>query len=939
MSGNSNRHRMRKVVSWLLVALWFVLMSVVVLWATVPLWLAAVWNRILPDSAGSIVFRDLEVSPWRTGVEGLEWSRDGVRVEIGSLEISMSMASLLRGEVEGVLIQGLLVEVKDPAVLSTRPDSTVVARSDPGQPVSLDREWLRYRIPAIPIGRVLVSGFEVIVGDASTDPVGMDGSMGFRKEDGTCHFMVDSRLGDSQLSVLAEWEEATLAQRLWVGFQGQSISAWVGDLMRALRLDAPLPVELERMEGGLEWHRDELGVSSVRTQWLSLDLSDPKGDFSIDKIALRMKGSGGLSEWDLHVEVDGLTAGDALKSELGMDGSVELNWDDPLRSVAELTMRVDALELNGSAGGVDALKAEAFEIGGTLRNGAVELDASAVRIDGFPILVTGAQVALENAWSSFLKGNWTVGLAPSVEGLKAGDGSIAPMVLSGKLEWDPRNQSALLPQVIDSCLKVEPIVVSYADEGGTVMFEPSMRLNVENMDGQLRSKVSVALKDAGTRWRDLTVREMGLSLEGSTDGRSLDGWIEDPVSAAKSSLRMRLDASAKGTWDGASWAVESLELFRDGDRSPDILIQAGIASLEWDGFKVMDFSGAIEHQPSSDIRHRWTATILDPSLSLSVEGRNPASDRTLNEIHWTLGSVSGDAPVRLDLNLPGGDIGQVRIDGLLQAKGAVQTRNTEVQADVEASIADLSLAIPKLDLEVSGVSLAGAKVESLIPIRDESPQVLEVESIRLAKVTVQDARVEFRALEDGGLEVSAASVGFCGGTVRLTEGFVLRPPWKEIHFTIEMENVEAAEVAALIPEFQAEVSGKLGGRIPLMLDDGYIRWGHGYVALMPGETGRFRQTDTRWLDGYLPDVVIDPKHNIRLNEAVQDMVVTGMRLDLVPTGKAAEEPSMLLLQGHSFSKDTRIPIEGIRINLRGDIEEGLNLYLGFDKKLKQGVSF
>ncbi|MBN2234966.1 MAG: YdbH domain-containing protein [Opitutales bacterium] len=930
---------MRKVVSWLLVVLWFLLMSVVFLWVTVPFWLAAVWNRILPDSAGSIVYRDLDVSPWRTKVEGLEWSRDGFRVEIGSLEISMSMASLLKGEVEGVLIQGLLIEVKDPSALSTRPDSTLVARSDHGQPVFLNRQWLQYRIPAIPIGRVLVSGFEVSVGDASTDPVGLDGSMGFRKEDGTCHFMVESCLGDSQLSVLAEWEEATLEQRMWVGFQGQSISAWVGGLISALRLDAPMPIELERMEGGLQWRRDEAGVSSLRTQWLSLGMSDTKGDFSVEKIGLRVEGSGGLSEWDLHVDVDGLTAGEALKSNIGMDGSVGLNWDDPLQSVAELTVSVDALKLNGSEGGADALNAEAFEIGGTLRNGAVELDASAVRVDGIPIIVTGAHVGVEDAWSSVLKGNWTVGLAPSVAGLKAGDGSIAPMVLSGKLEWDPRNQSALLPQVIDSCLKVEPIVVTYADEGGTVMFEPSMQLNVETKDGQLRSKVSLAVKDAGTRWRDLTVREMGLSLDGSTDWRSLDGWIANPVSVAKNSVWIRLDANAKGSLNGTPWAVQSLELFRDGDCSPDALIQAGIASLDWDGFKVMDFSGAIEHQSTGDIRHRWTARILDPSLNLSVEGRNPASDRTLNEVHWTLGSVSGDEPIHLDLNLPGGDIGQVRIDGLLQATGAVQTRNTEVQADVEASIANLSLAIPKLDLEVSGVSLADAKVDSLIPLRDESPQVLNVESIRLAKVTLHDARVEFRALQDGGLEVSGASVGFCGGTVRLAEKFVLRPPWKEIHFTIEMENVEAAEVAALIPEFQAEVSGKLGGRIPLMLDDGYIRWGHGYVALMPGETGRFRQTDTRWLDGYLPDVVIDPKHNIRLNEAVQDMVVTGMRLDLVPTGQAAEEPSMLLLQGHSFSKDTRIPIEGIRINLRGDIEEGLNLYLGFDKKLKQGASF
>lgn len=939
MSGAFKRRRIGKWLSWLLVTIWFFLMLVVVVWITVPLWLAAAWNRILPEGAGTIEYREIRLSPWRTSVEGFEWSRNGLRIEIGSMEVSMSLRSLMAGEVESILVQGLLVHVSDPSLLSSAGKASGTGTEDSSDNPHFRPEWLQFRLPSVPVGRLLVSGFEVTVGGSDAKQAGLDGWMGFRKQEDDCHLVLEAGLGQSLVSVMAEWEETSPDLRIWLGVQGESLPEWASGMVAALGGNPTLQLTLDRIEGGLKLTRNAAGEASLQTQWMAYPLSFQEGAIALDQLGIRLSGSEGLADWEVHANGVGLKIGESLKAGFDLDGSLDLDWHDPLRSLAELTLRVDSFEVGGVSGGDGMLRVDPLDVGLVWRTGSVELDVSSVRVSGFPLVVAGAHVLVEDALNPLITGEWKVDVVPSIDGLQVGDGSNAPIVLSGSIEWDTRVKDVRLPLKSDSKLEMEPVRMAFENDKGKMVIEPSLRVGVESRNDMLRAEVSAVINDKGTRWQNLSIREMDAELLTSAEWSSLDDWLLDPISTAKRSVSLNLTSSMDGTFDGAPWAVESLRLFRDASTDPDSLIRTKVASVEWNGFKVSDLEGFIDHKPGGDISHRWSALVLDPSLIFGMEGVNPASDRNRNELRWELGSRPGSERTHLELNLPGGEIGQVHVDGILNIRGSVQTQSADVKADLEASITSMNVGVPKLDLEMSGVSLESAVVESLIPLMDESPQVLTVESLRFGKVTFTDARVEMRALEDGGLEVSGASVGICGGTVRLAEKLVIRPPWKELHFTVELENVEAAEVAALIPEFQAEVSGKLGGRVPLMLDDGYIRWGNGYVGLMPGETGRFRQKDTRWLDGYLPDVVIDPKRNIRLNEAVQDMVVTGMRLDLVPTGKAEAEPSILLLQGHSFSKDTRIPIEGIRINLRGDIEEGLNLYLGFDKKLKQGASF
>ena len=942
MSGIHKRSGIGKWLSWLLVAIWFFLMLVVVVWITVPLWLGAAWNRILPEGAGTIEYREINLSPWRTSVEGFEWSRSGLRIEIGTMEVSMSMRSLMAGEIESFLIQGLLVHVSDPSLLSDTAKASGPGTKDSSDSPRFGPEWLQFRLPSVPVGRLLVSGFEVTVGDSDSKHMGLDGWMGFRKREELCQLVVEAGLDRSQLAVMAEWEETSPVLRIWLGVQGESLSEWAGGLVAALGGNQSLPLTIDRIEGGIELTRNAAGECSLKTQWMCQPLSVQNGAITVNQLGIRLSGSEGLEDWKVHANGVGLKVGESLNAGFDLDGSLDLDWHDPLRSLAELALLVDPVEVGGDGirdSGDGMLRIDPVEVGFVWRSGVVDLDVSAVRVGGFPLVMSGAHVLVQDALNPVLTGEWRLDVIPSIDGLQVGDVSSAPIVFSGRIEWDTRMKDARLPSQSDSRLEMEPIRMTFESDKGKLVVEPLLRAAVESKNDRLRAEVSAVIKDKGTRWQNLSIREMDAELVSSVEWSSLDDWLEDPLSTAKGSVSLNLTSSMEGNFDGAPWAVDSLRLFRDASTDPDSLIRAKVASLEWNGFKVLDLEGFIDHKPGGDIAHRWSASVLDPSLRFEMEGVNPASDRNRNEVRWELGICPESERIHLELNLPGGEIGQVLVDGILDARGSIQTQGCEVKADLEASIAGMNVGIPKLDLEMSGVSLEAAVVESLIPLKDESPQVLTVESLRFGKVTFSDARVEMRALEDGGVEVSGASVGICGGKVRLAEKLVIRPPWKELHFTVELENVEAAEVAALIPEFQAEVSGKIGGRIPLMLDDGYIRWGHGYVALMPGETGRFRQNDTRWLDGYLPDVVIDPKRNIRLNEAVQDMVVTGMRLDLVPTGKTEVEPSILLLQGHSFSKDTRIPIEGIRINLRGDIEEGLNLYLGFDKKLKQGASF
>lgn len=184
------------------------------------------------------------------------------------------------------------------------------------------------------------------------------------------------------------------------------------------------------------------------------------------------------------------------------------------------------------------------------------------------------------------------------------------------------------------------------------------------------------------------------------------------------------------------------------------------------------------------------------------------------------------------------------------------------------------------------------------------------------------------------LVVSEASIGFCGGNVRLY-ALSLNMASLSTGFTVFLDNLMLADFLTLFPQLAgSQATGRLYGRIPLrIVEAGTVRLGESFVYTPPGETGNVKIANPEFLTGFLAQAGLPRRECDNFAKALRNLDYEVFRMDLVnPRGEDGR--IAIRLQGKARDVAVVTPVN-INASINGPIEKFLNLTI---KTAKIGMS-
>jgi hypothetical protein len=283
--------------------------------------------------------------------------------------------------------------------------------------------------------------------------------------------------------------------------------------------------------------------------------------------------------------------------------------------------------------------------------------------------------------------------------------------------------------------------------------------------------------------------------------------------------------------------------------------------------------------------------------------------------------------------------------GAFSAAGVSYTGKASLEGWAESSAADLGTSLfkgvfyaAKSDLLLRldggdaaapawGVSIKGLEGRIAAKLGGDAPAIATDGVLKIASAGVGNlllSRMEASGrVTPAGLELSAFSGNFCGGRLRMEK---FAKEGEGYAFTVSLDGVSAAELAALFPQFKGKVSGILDGSLSFHLSKGVLTIRPGKIAMRASSSGRFAYPET---DAILTRMgKMDDMVRTRAANTVGDMVVTSFSVTTGDDGK----PVTIRLAGDAATGNG-VPIDA-NIVLNGDVARALEMLLGKGVKVQ-----
>lgn len=400
----------------------------------------------------------------------------------------------------------------------------------------------------------------------------------------------------------------------------------------------------------------------------------------------------------------------------------------------------------------------------------------------------------------------------------------------------------------------------------------------------------------------LSIDGTGPDIEARLTGRAFGGALDahlvyDPAGATGRmnaaaapdfgafKPQRRMTAAAAFTFSGGT---NALHIAASGE--------AGVEELSWR----IAFSGEAEGS----------------AFSAKVE-REPV---TIDEDDPMLASILAALPLPKDLT-------DLRATATVSASATVvQTEKVPVPVwEVETRLSEIGLRAKwqehDLALRRGGLRFAATGVGNRWVMH---PMRLGFASAKAGRLDFDGGYATFLADEES-LLVSEASVGFCGGRLRL---YALSLDLKRMSsgFTILLDGLDAGRILAMFPEVGGTATGTLNGKIPLGLrnvsTEPELRLRNAFLHAPPGDTGKLCLSNTQPIVDYLLAAGVPGPTCRSLGEALHNLDYTLLRLDL-SNAEGEENHLVLRLSGSSTTGKTKTPVD-LNIGIHGDIQRLLN---------------
>lgn len=179
------------------------------------------------------------------------------------------------------------------------------------------------------------------------------------------------------------------------------------------------------------------------------------------------------------------------------------------------------------------------------------------------------------------------------------------------------------------------------------------------------------------------------------------------------------------------------------------------------------------------------------------------------------------------------------------------------------------------------------------------------------------------------LLISEASVGFCGGHLRL---YSLNLDYERLSagFTVFIDGIEVEPFFKMFPKLTScSATGRLYGRLPMFIMGGgeKFRFGNGFLYTPPGDTGHLRLEDDAQVRELLRSSGLPGEIAKDLATALRDLEYDILRFDL-SRGAGGDEDGKLAIRirGESRVGKAVTPVD-VNVSVNGALERAIDLAL------------
>ncbi len=175
------------------------------------------------------------------------------------------------------------------------------------------------------------------------------------------------------------------------------------------------------------------------------------------------------------------------------------------------------------------------------------------------------------------------------------------------------------------------------------------------------------------------------------------------------------------------------------------------------------------------------------------------------------------------------------VDVIISAKGKVEFLNHQLKSFLHLALNDGKIHMPDTKFTAKGINTIVA-FDDLLALESVPGQVLTIDSVEVNKVKIQNAKIRF-TIEDGrSLLMENIRFNWCNGLVS-TESIRFPHADNTYAMTFYCDRLEMTQLLKQMGAFDAQGSGTLNGRIPVVYSNGNISFDNGFLFSTPGSGG------------------------------------------------------------------------------------------------------
>ncbi len=239
------------------------------------------------------------------------------------------------------------------------------------------------------------------------------------------------------------------------------------------------------------------------------------------------------------------------------------------------------------------------------------------------------------------------------------------------------------------------------------------------------------------------------------------------------------------------------------------------------GLKKFQISGGVNLLTISDLKAQFK------SIVWFEKGLYASLDFNTNHVKLNFADIENVIPQKLQA---------ADIEVIVFARGKAMFLDHHLKTSMSLNINDGKIFMPDTNFTATGIN-ATIELNDLLALESVPGQTLTIDTIEVDKIKIENAKIRF-TIEDGkSLLVENIRFKWCNGLVS-TESIRFPQADNAYSLTFYCDRLEMTQLLKQMGAFNAQGSGTLNGRIPVVYSDGNISFDNGFLFSTPGSGGK-----------------------------------------------------------------------------------------------------